>query len=102
MAAARDYQRLREINVLLIKTTWAGGRNRQFCCMSEPVSDLSLAPQIQETGKYFNCKQPRLDSLRGPQAAPLLAIYSLALAPASVCICQCTVLPTIIPQSLAV
>lgn len=81
MTAARDYQRLREINVLLIKTTWAVGRNRQLCCVSGPVSALSLAPQISETGKYFNCKQPRLLSLRGPQAA-LFAIYSPALLPA--------------------
>lgn len=92
MAAARDYQRLREINVLLIKTTWAVGRNRQLCCVSGPVSALSLAPQIQKTGKYFNCKQPRLHSLRGPQAAQS-AVYSPALLPASlhVCMRQCTV-----------
>lgn len=45
MAAARDYQRLREINVLLIKMTWAVGRNRQLCCTSGPV--CLIAPSLQ-------------------------------------------------------
>lgn len=53
MAAARDYQRLREINVLLIKTTWAGGRNRQLCCVSEPVSDLSLDSSNPEDRQIY-------------------------------------------------
>lgn len=60
-----DYQRLREINVLLIKRTWVGGR-QTVLFMTGPVSALSRAPQIPQTGKYYNCKQPRLDSLRGP------------------------------------
>lgn len=87
MAAARDYQRLREINVPLIKTTWAVGRNRQFCCVSAPVSDLSLAPQIQETGKYFNCKQPRLDSQTRASGSFACYLLTRSLAPASVCVC---------------
>lgn len=60
-----DYQRLREINVLLIKRTWVGGR-QTVLFMTGPVSALSPASQIPETGKYFNCKHPWLDSLRGP------------------------------------
>lgn len=79
MVAARDYQRLREINVLLIKTTRAVRRNRQLCCVSQPVSALSLAPQIQETGKYFNCKQPRPDSLRGPPVRRLRSLFACCL-----------------------
>lgn len=40
-----DYQRLREINVLLIKKTWVGGR-QTFRFMTGPVSALSPASQI--------------------------------------------------------
>lgn len=75
-----DYQRLREINVLLIKRTWVGGR-QTVLFMTGPVSALSRASQIPKTGKYFNCKHPWLDSLRGPPVRlffffPLAATYS--------------------------
>lgn len=42
-----------------------GGR-QTVLFMTGPVSALSPASQIPETGKYFNCKHPWLDSLRGP------------------------------------
>lgn len=78
-----DYQRLREINVLLIKRTWVGGR-QTVLFMTGPVSALSRASQIPKTGKYFNCKHPWLDSLRGPPVRlffffPLAATYSPTL-----------------------
>lgn len=41
-----------------------GGR-QTVLFLTGTVSALSAASQIPETGKYFNCKQPWLDSLRG-------------------------------------
>lgn len=73
-----DYQRLREINVLLIKRTWVGGR-QTVLFMTGPVSALSRASQIPKTGKYFNCKHPWLDSLRGPPVRLFFFFHLLLL-----------------------
>lgn len=113
-----DYQRLREINVLLIKRTWVGGR-QTVLFMTGPVSALSRASQIPKTGKYFNCKHPWLDSLRGPPVRLFFffstCCYLLTYSPAwpktslheykphtqtHTCThCRHTIAATIIPQS---
>lgn len=106
-----DYQRLREINVLLITRTWVGGRPTVLF-MTGPVSALSPASQIPETGKYFNCKHPWLDSLRGPPVRLFHLLLPHLLSrmtenvsarqqnPEYTCTrCQRTVPATIIPHS---
>lgn len=75
-----------------------GGREKQtVLCMTGPVSALSPAPQIQETGKYFNCKQPQLDSLRGPPVRLLHSLLTHLLSPSCSskcrCVCTCSTLP---------
>lgn len=64
-----------------------GGR-QTVLFMTGPVSALSLTSQIPETGKYFNCKHPWLDSLRGPPVRlfHLLLTHLLSLHAQKTCL----------------